>query len=349
MKTSDRAANQPGGRVRSGEGHRSEDACNMSANEDWRPTATWETLRARSELLQRVRRYFASRGFVEVETPILSRDSVVDLYIDPFGLTEPGSGDPKWLQTSPEFHMKRLLAAGAEAMYQISRVFRREESGPFHNPEFTMVEWYVPGHGLDEGIRLLADLAKELFRSDAVDVLRYRDAFEAATGLDAWDDPLESFAGYAKRNGVLAPETLGEDRDGWLNLLFAEVVQPKLGSERPVVISHYPPSQAALAETFEDPYPAAGRFELFYRGVELANGYRELLDANELRRRNAANNRTRAARDAEVLPENSRLLDAMDAGLPASAGVALGFDRVVMLALGKASIEEVIAFPWYRA
>lgn len=318
----------------------------MSLNDDWRPTATWETLRARAELLQRVRRFFDERGLIEVETPILSRDTVVDLYIDPFGLTEPATGRSMWLQTSPEFHMKRLLAAGAGPMYQISRVFRREESGPFHNPEFTMVEWYVPGHGLDEGIALLADLARKLFASDAVDVVPYRDAFAAATGLDAWDAPVEAFAAYAKRSGVLAPQTLGDDRDGWLNLLFAEVVQPSLGQKRPAAISHYPPSQAALAETFDDPYPAAGRFELFYRGVELANGYRELLDANELRRRNAANNQIRAARDAEALPENSRLLDAMDAGLPACAGVALGFDRVVMLALGKTSIQEVIAFPW---
>lgn len=321
----------------------------MSANDDWRPTATWETLRARADLLKRVRRFFDERGLIEVETPALSRDTVVDLYIDPFGLTDPASGGRLWLQTSPEFHMKRLLAAGGGPMYQISRVFRREESGPYHNPEFTMVEWYVPGHGLDEGMALLADLAKELFAADAVDVVRYRDAFATATGLDGWEAPVEAFAAYATRSGVLAPETLDDDRDGWLNLLFAEVVQPNLGHERPVVISHYPPSQAALAETFDDPYPAAGRFELFYRGVELANGYRELLDANELRRRNATNNVTRAAREAEVLPENSRLLDAMDAGLPASAGVALGFDRVVMLALGKDSIAEVLAFPWDRA
>jgi lysyl-tRNA synthetase class 2 len=188
-----------------------------------------------------------------------------------------------------------------------------------------------------------------LFASNAVDVVRYRDAFAEATGLDAWEDPIEAFGSCAKNRDVLAPETLGDDRDGWLNLLFAEIVQPSLGSERPVVISHYPPSQAALAETFDDPYPAAGRFELFYRGVELANGYRELLDADELRRRNGANNATRVARDAELLPEQSRLLDAMDAGLPACAGVALGFDRVVMLALGKTSIQEVIAFPWDRA
>lgn len=321
----------------------------MASNGDWRPTATWETLLARAELLKRVRRFFDERGLVEVETPTLSRDTVVDLYIDPFGLAEPTSGRTLWLQTSPEFHMKRLLAAGAGAMYQISRVFRREESGPFHNPEFTMVEWYVPGHSLNDGIDLLADLAKDLFASHAVDVMRYRDAFAAATGLDAWDDPIEAFAAYATGYEIPAPETLGDDRDGWLNLLFAEVVQPNLGHNRPIVISHYPPSQAALAETFDDPYPAAGRFELFYRGVELANGYRELLDANELRRRNASNNVTRTERDAEALPEASRLLEAMDAGLPASSGVALGFDRAVMLALGKSSIAEVLAFPWDRA
>ncbi|HEV7278938.1 MAG TPA: EF-P lysine aminoacylase EpmA [Pirellulaceae bacterium] len=321
----------------------------MTSADDWRPTATWETLRARADLLKRVRSFFDDRGLVEVETPALSRDTVVDLYIDPFGMTDPGSGDRYWLQTSPEFHMKRLLAAGGGAMYQISRVFRREESGPFHNPEFTMVEWYVPGHGLAEGIGLLAAVAKELFAAESVDIARYRDAFAAATGLDAWEDPVESFDACARREGVPAPETLGADRDGWLNLLFAEVVQPKLGAERPVVISHYPPSQAALAETFDDPYPAAGRFELFYRGVELANGYRELLDADELRRRNAANNATRASRDADVLPESSRLLEAMDSGLPACAGVALGFDRVVMVALGKSSIQDVVAFPWDRA
>jgi lysyl-tRNA synthetase class 2 len=296
-----------------------------------------------------LRRFFDVRGLVEVETPILSRDTVVDLYIDPFGMLDPATARTLWLQTSPEFHMKRLLAAGAGPMYQISRVFRREESGPHHNPEFTMAEWYVPGHGLEEGIALLADLAKELFRAGSVEVVRYRDAFAKATGLDAWEDPVDAFRACAIARNVGVPETLSDDRDGWLNLLFAELVQPNLGIERPVVVSHYPPSQAALAETFDDPYPAAGRFELFYRGVELANGYRELLDAEELRRRNASNNRVRAARDSYVVPEESRLLDAMDAGLPASAGVALGFDRVVMLALGKTSIDEVLAFPWDRA
>lgn len=321
----------------------------MTSREDWRPTATWETLRARAELLARLRRFFDERGLVEVETPILSLDTVVDLYIDPFGLLDPATGRTLWLQTSPEFHMKRLLAAGAGSMYQISRVFRREESGPHHNPEFTMAEWYVPGHGLDEGIGLLADLAQELFRADSVDVVRYRDAFASATGLDAWEDSIEALRTCAERSEVPAPATLGDDRDGWLNLLFAELVQPELGLERPIVVSHYPPSQAALAETFDDPYPAAGRFELFYRGVELANGYRELLDADELLRRNALNNRVRDERGGGVLPEESRLLDAMNAGLPASAGVALGFDRVVMLALGKTSIQEVLAFPWDRA
>jgi lysyl-tRNA synthetase class 2 len=309
----------------------------------------------RGQLLARTRAFFAERGFLEVETPLLSTDVVVDRYLDPLAVTlpddprQPERGRTLWLQTSPEFGMKRLLAAGGEAIYQITRSFRAGERGPLHNPEFTIVEWYRRDDDMRQGMQTLSELAETLLRLGPAELTSYAEAFARHVGIDPHAANVEQLSAAAARHGVsVSKEFAAADRDNWLNLLLAELVEPHLGQERPVILYDYPASQAALARTHGDP-PVAARFELYVRGIELANGYHELLDAEMLRSRNAEANQRRAAEGKPQLPADSRLLDAMDSGLPECTGVALGFDRLVMLAAGARSIDEVLAFPIERA
>jgi len=288
---------------------------------------------------------------LEVETPILSADTVVDRHLDPFviGSGREG-GQPCFLQTSPEFAMKRLLAAGGPSIYQVARVFRQEELGPLHNPEFTMVEWYRLGDGLAEGMQFLSDLAETLLGRGAAERLSYAEAFDRHVGVDPHRTTTAELIAAARRLEVLSPESLDrEDRDGWLDLLLAERVQPHLGCTVPAIVYDYPASQSALARVRPGDPPLAERFELYVSGIELANGYHELADAQELRGRIAATNAQRLCDGKSPLPAESRLLAAMEAGLPAMSGVALGFDRLVMLAAGARTLSDVIAFPFDRA
>lgn len=312
------------------------------------PTASWDRLRRRAELLRRVRGFFDGRGFLEVQTPILSADTVVDRHLDPFGLEE--AGRTWWLQTSPEFAMKRLLAAGSGSIYQVTPVFRRDELGPLHNPEFTMVEWYQVGAAQAEGIQLLSDLAQATLGCGPAERLTYGEAFARHVGLDPHTATPGALIDAAARLGVEAPQSFrADDRDAWLDLLLAERVQARLGVAGPTILYEYPASQAALARIRPGPPAVAERFELYVSGVELANGFHELTDPAELRRRNAEANRQRQADGKPPLPSESRLLAAMEAGLPDATGCALGFDRLLMVAAGADSIQEVMAFPMDRA
>ncbi len=323
--------------------------------DDFRPTANWTNLRRRAELLDKLRRFFSEREFLEVATPVLSADVVVDRHLDPIAVTladdprRPELGRRMWLQTSPEFGMKRLLAAGAPAIFQIARAFRNAEIGPLHNPEFTMVEWYRPGDDLHGGMQLLSELAEQLLGRGPAEEISYAEAFERHVGVDPHSASLAELRRAAERLQVVVPQRLGDDRDGWLDLLLAERVQPQLGQARPAILFDYPASQAALAQVRAGPPPVAERFELYVDGIELANGYHELLDPGVLRARNATANELRAAEGKPRLPEESRLLAAMEAGLPNCAGVALGFDRLVMVAIGAGSLAQVMAFPIGRA
>jgi lysyl-tRNA synthetase class 2 len=325
------------------------------SNADYLPSATLENLRLRANLLRCAREFFHERGFLEVETPLLSADVVVDRHLDPISVTladdprRPAVGRSLWLQTSPEFGMKRLLAAGAEAIFQITRAFRNGETGPLHNPEFTMIEWYRAGDGMSEGMDLLSEFCESLLERGPAERLNYGEAFSRHVGLDPHLASDADLREAAKRHGIAAPTSLGDDRDGWLDLLLVECVQPHLGRVRPTILFDYPASQAALARVREGSPPVAERFELYVEGIELANGYHELLDAAVLRSRMATANRQRVADGKPPLPESSRLLAAMDAGLPPCAGVALGFDRLVMIAAGASTLAEVMAFPIDRA
>jgi lysyl-tRNA synthetase class 2 len=332
-------------------------------SEDFRPCADWDTLRRRAALLAAVREFFSARGFLEVETPLLSTDVVVDRHLDPLCTTlypdprRPDAGPRLWLQTSPEAGMKRLLAAGGEAIYQVTRSFRSGESGPRHNPEFTIVEWYRRGDDLAAGMNLLSDLCEALLGRGPAERLSYAAAMRRHAGVDPHAATIERMAGVLLARGATPPPSMkASDRDGWLNLLLAELVEPHLGQGRPTILYHFPASQAMLAEIVESadspdepPREVAQRFELFVEGVELANGYYELTCADELRRRMDAACDERVADGKSPLPGPQRLLAAIRAGLPRCCGCALGFDRVVMLAAGKKSIAEVLAFPIDRA
>jgi lysyl-tRNA synthetase class 2 len=319
---------------------------------DFRPSATLESLRRRAQLLAAVRAFFAEQGFWEVETPLLSADTVVDRFLEPIPVADPcstpsGASPTYWLQTSPEFGMKRLLAAGAEAIYQVSRAFRREECGRLHNPEFTLVEWYRVGDGLERGMQRLAALCEQLLGLGPPDRLSYREAFERSLGLNPHRAAPAALQRAATERGLSVHASFCQaDRDEWLNLLMAEVVQPQLGQSRPVIVFDYPASQAALARVRWGDDPVAERFELYVGGMELANGYHELLDPAVLAERQRLANQQRLAEGRCRLPEQNRLLAAMEHGLPACCGVALGFDRLVMAALKATSLREVIAFPF---
>ena len=323
------------------------------SSDDFLPTASWANLHRRADLLRRLREFFHDRGFLEVETPILSADTVVDRHLDPFSLSVgPIGGKPRtlWLQTSPEFALKRLLVAGAEAIYQVARVFREDEQGPLHNPEFTLVEWYRTGDDFRAGMQLTSDLCEALLGCGSAEMLSYGEAFRRYVGLDPHRAEIDELREAARQCPSPPPEGLAvDDRDGWLDWLLTEQVQARLGVERPVLLHDFPASQAALARVRPGEPPLAERFELYVAGWELANGYHELLDPDELRCRNTRANELRRQDGKPALPEQSRLLAAMERGLPPAVGFALGFDRLVMLAAGARTIDEVIAFPWDRA
>ncbi|MBM4092763.1 MAG: EF-P lysine aminoacylase GenX [Planctomycetes bacterium] len=316
------------------------------------PTASWENLRARARLLARIRRFFDARGFLEVETPLLSHDTVVDHHLEPLAVrlihdpSDVGDGPWLWLQTSPEFGMKRLLAAGATAIYQITRAFRGGERGPLHNPEFTMVEWYRTGDDMRSGMRLLDELAQETLCRGSAEQVSYSEAFRRRLGIDPHRCSTADLARSAREHGFDGSASWDpDDRDAWLDWLLATCIEPTLGAERPTIVFDYPASQAALACVRAEPQPVAERFELYVNGVELANGYHELTDASVLRRRTVLANQARLADGRARLPEDSRLLAAMQYGLPPCTGVALGFDRLVMVAVGARRLDDVMAFP----
>lgn len=327
---------------------------------DFLPTAALETLQRRAELLRVVRAFFDERGYWEVETPVLSRDVVVDAHLEPFTTTD-ADGTTLFLQTSPEFAMKRLLAAGATAIYQIARAFRREECGTQHNPEFTMLEWYRVGDTHRDQMAFTEQLVRHVFEQfprsalerspeSPFDRLTYDESFERHLGRRVLRLTAAELRELAVSRDIRFPATLAdEDRDEWLNLLLVECVEPGLRAAGPTFLHDYPASQASLAVVRDEQPPVAERFELYVGGVEICNGYHELTDADELRRRIAVQSAIRARNHRRPLPADSRLLAAMQHGLPPCSGVALGIDRLAMLALGGRTLGEVLAYPIDRA
>ncbi len=316
------------------------------------PVASADVLRRRAELLAGVRGFFQERGFLEVETPLLSAETVIDRYLDPISTRAPcerSAGGGAWyLQTSPEAAMKRMMASGMGAIYQVTRSFRRGEQGALHNPEFTIVEWYRRGDRMADGMALLSALCETVLDTLPAERISYREAFLKYGGIDPLRAATAELAQEARRDPA-TPE-LGDDRDRWLDALLVSRIQPLLGVERPTIVYDFPASQAGLACVRHGRYgPVAERFELFVAGIELANGYHELTDADELEQRFHRANRQRKRDGRSELPVARRLLDALRSGLPACTGVAVGFDRLVMVATGASQIRQVMAFPMDRA
>ncbi len=319
----------------------------------WRPTASLETLRARAALLALIRAFFAERGVLEVETPIASRAAATDPAIESLatGWSGPGGWQPLYLHTSPEFPMKRLLAAGIGSIYQVCRVFRDGERGRLHHPEFSLLEWYRPGWSYGRLMEEVADLVRRaLDRPDlAAERLAYRGLFRERIGIDPWSSEVPALRDKALELGISGAESLDLDRDGWLDLLLVHRLEPALGRACLTFIYDYPPSQAALARVRPGSVPVAERFELYLEGVELANGFQELTDPAAQEARFAADLAERRVRGLPEPPVDRAFLAALDAGMPEGSGVALGLDRLLMARVGARHINSVLAFPIERA
>ena len=328
----------------------------IEADASWTPAASRDAIRLRAWLNRLVREFFHARDVLEVETPVLSQAGNTDPNIASFSLEFSGRTDgaprTRWMRTSPEFALKRLLAAGIGDCYELGRVFRDGEAGGRHNPEFTMLEWYRMGwdhRRLIEEAAALVRAALALVGRDArLRVMSYRELYRDGLGLDPFtadDATLRNALGDV----VIDPEGLG--RDDWLDLLMTHRLQPRFDVRELLAVVDYPASQSALARiaSDEDGHPVAQRFELYLGSLELANGYHELTDAAEQATRFASDARMREARGAVLPPVDERLLSALASGMPECAGVALGIDRLLMAMLGTACIRDVLAFEFPRA
>lgn len=321
--------------------------------QEWRPGAGLHALRARAAMLADLRRYFADAGVLEVETPLACSSSGTDPSLEPIRARYTGPVFPRglglYLQTSPELGMKRLLAAGSGPIYQICKAFRNGEAGRLHNPEFSILEWYRPGFDLERLMEEVADIARLALGQAKLESERqtYAGLFESVLQLDVFDSSAEQLQEVAIARHVLGAEQLQLDRDGWLDLLMSHLVQPKLGGDRLCFVSDYPASQAALARLNPDGRTAA-RFELFFDGIELANGFHELLDPDEQAQRFEADNCQRRAWGLRPIKVDRLLLGALQHGLPDCSGVAVGLDRLLMLRLGENEIDRVLSFSLQR-
>lgn len=318
-------------------------------NQTWRPSATLETLRARARLYADVRRFFVEREVLEVDTPVMSAHATVDRHIESFELAAGG-----WLQTSPEFAMKRLLCAGAGPIFQIAPVFRRHEQGRHHNPEFRLLEWYRPGWNYQMLMSECEALLHVLLGISArFERITYRQAFAATLGFDAVALGADALARAAAQSDVSIPLNLSDaeraDPDLWLDLFMSQLVGPRLGWPVPVFVFDFPASQAALARVRADEPPVAERFEMFWNGVELANGFQELTDATTQRARFEADQDWRRRLGKQLPPFDQPLIDALAAGMPECAGVALGLDRLLQLKLGLDDVARTMSFAHGRA
>ena len=309
---------------------------------DWQPTASLEAMKARAELLRTARAFFAARDVLEVDTPQLAHYGVSDPHIQCIPVSGYG-----YLQSSPEYHMKRLLAAGSGPIYQICKAFRDGEAGNRHNPEFTLLEWYRPGFVLKDLIDECLALFAELFPGATSQRYHFRALFHHVTGLDPLTTDDQQLIACAETHG--APD--GLDKTAAVDFLMATKVEPALPADQLTVVNDFPGWAAALAQTHQDRdgVSVAKRFEIYYRGLELANGYQELTDAREQRQRFARDN---ALRQQHALPEmdaDPYLLAAMEAGLPTCSGVAMGVERLLMAQQTRPRISDTLTFPWDRA
>ena len=313
--------------------------------DEWQPGVSREILVMRAALLQTIREFMAAQGVLEVETPVLGHAAPTDPNIQSFSTVyqSPSQTDAEvlFLHTSPEFAMKRLLASGSGPVYQISRVFRNEESGKFHNPEFTMLEWYQPGFGCRELMNQLNDLLQRLQLQPA-ETRTYEELFVSVTGINPHTADLRELQSLAQELGLVSRSN---DRSDLLDFIFSHKVFPVPGQARPIFVTEFPACQCALARISGTEPPVAERFELFINGIEIANGYHELCDASEQRQRFEADLERRKKAGKQLNPLDEKFLQALSAGLPPCAGVSVGLDRLLMVMHGLQSIADVLPFP----
>jgi lysyl-tRNA synthetase class 2 len=313
---------------------------------DWRPTGGAEALRARAGLLATIRDFFAERGVLEVDTPLLSQFGVTDPNIELF--TVASRNEIRFLQSSPEYAMKRLLASGIGDIYQLGKAFRRGESGARHNPEFILLEWYRIDTSHHELIREVAELVATVLPVSSWQVWSYASLFAEILNLDVFAASTETLSSKVEQEGISIDAPLS--RLDYLDLLMTHCIEPRIAGWGLVFVTDFLPEQSALARLItQGGNTVAARFEAYYGGLELANGYWEEAQPDVLSARFAEDNAKRDLRGQEVISADARLLNALEAGFPDCSGVALGFDRLLMLTLGRSSISEVVSFGWDRA
>lgn len=317
----------------------------MSYSPPWRPTAPLHHLQQRAQILQTIRAFFAERNVLEVETPLLGQTSASDPFINSLSLILPGGKNPSYLQTSPEFPMKRLLAAGSGCIYQICKAFRAEEQGRLHGCEFTMLEWYRVGFDHHQLMDEMDALLSLVLRTQPAERCTYAELFNTYLDIDPHLATVKQLEECARKHGLTTLQNPDpNDANFWRHLLMSHFIEPHIGQSQPTFVMDFPASQAALARVRNGTPPTAERFEVYFKGVELANGYHELGDPLEQERRFDADNQRRRELGLPEMPLDTPLLAALNHGFPDCAGVALGIDRLMMLALGAESIAEVMSF-----
>ncbi len=323
----------------------------MQRSNAWQPSATMDVLRQRAALLAAIREFFAARDVLEVDTPLLGQFAVTDVHLDNLRTQISGAAQPYFLQTSPEYAMKRLLSAGSGSIYQLGKVFRDDELSSRHNPEFTMLEWYRLDFTAAQLMQEINELMQYVSDAPAAVSISYQQLFIDQLGVDPLADDAvgqlrDALSSYSSLADLVHRE---DDRDLLLDLAMATVIEPQLNTKQPTFVTHYPASQAALAQVNPEDPRTALRFELFYGGLELANGYQELTDAGEQQLRFERDNQRRNSSGKLKAVPDVRLLAALEQGLPDCSGVALGVDRLLMVLLNQSEIEKVLPFAIDRA
>ncbi|WP_342805282.1 elongation factor P--(R)-beta-lysine ligase [Alteromonas sp. M12] len=320
----------------------------MNSSVNWRPTASIQTLKKRAEINAQIRQFFAQRNVLEVETPALAHAGVTDIHLHAFNtqFNSPLNPEPAnlFLQTSPEFAMKRLLCAGSGCIFQLCKSFRNEEAGKQHNPEFTMLEWYRVGFNHLQLIDEVDALLQLVLKTEPLDRLSYQQAFLTHCDIDPLTCSLAELKRKAEYFGFANIAQVENSKDVLLQLLCSQVVEPKIGCLRPVALTQFPASQAALARLNKDDPRVAERFEIYFKGLELANGYHELADVKEQQTRFERDNQARIQNGLGKISLDPHFMAAMESGLPDCSGVALGVDRLIMLACELNNIEQVMSF-----
>lgn len=320
----------------------------MNSLANWQPSATIVNLFKRAAIVEQIRQFFSDRGLLEVDTPAMSQATVTDIHLVPFqtSFIEPGTSSKMqlYLTPSPEFHMKRLLVAGSGPIFQLCHSFRNEEAGCYHNPEFTMLEWYRPHYGMYCLMNEVDNLLQQILNCNNAEILTYQQAFICHVGIDPLSADKKQLYEATIEWGLGEASSAEDDCDALLQLLFTMLVEPKIGYDKPAFIYHFPASQAMLARISTEDYRVADRFEVYFKGIELANGFNELTDACEQLKRFEHDNRKRAIMRLPELPIDKKLLAALTHGMPECSGVALGVDRLIMLALQAERLSDVIAF-----